>query len=182
VDRSFFKDFTTPRLVLKNISIEDTDFILNEFSNPDVTKYLFDADPFQTPDEAREMIDWYNNDFLDHNRWVIFNKETGLHLGTCGFHNWNIRDNRADIGYDLLPEYWGKGYMSEALPKAIEFAFDTMNLHRICAITYTENTSSMKLLARMGFQKEGLLRGHHFFQGKYYDHFLFTLIKGIGSR
>jgi ribosomal-protein-alanine N-acetyltransferase len=181
VDRSFFKDLNTEWLLLRNISLDDADFIVREFSDPLVSKYLVDAEPFQSVDEARDMINWYNNESLDHNRWVIINKATGLRLGTCGFHIWDSRNNRVEVGYDLLPENWGKGYMSEALRKAIGFAFDYMNIHRISAHVYKGNARSIKLLRKLGFKKEGLLREEYFFHGKYYDHFLYSLLKSEGG-
>ncbi len=108
---------------MRNISLEDADFFLTLFSSPVVNKYLVDAEPLQSIDEARDLINWYNNESIDHNRWVIINKETGIRLGTCGFHIWDKRNNRVEIGYDLLPENWGKGYMNEALNKSISSAF-----------------------------------------------------------
>ncbi len=177
MDRSFFRDLTTDRLFLRNISPGDADFILKEFSDPAVTRYLFDADPFHSIGEAAGMINWYNDGVLDHNRWVIIGKETGARLGTCGFHIWDRRNNRVEIGYDLLPEYWGKGYMSEALPVALNFAFNDMEIHRVYATTYVANLRSQKVLERLGFAREGLLKDFFYFQGKYYDQFLYSLIK-----
>ncbi len=177
MDRGFFKDLNTERLLLRNITPEDADFFLAVFSNPVVNKYLYDEEPIQSLDEAMKWIDLYNSEIPDHNRWVIIDKETSLRLGTCGFHNWDKRNNRIEIGYDLLPEYWGKGYMREALTKAIDLVVNTMNIHRIYALTHTENARSIKILEKLGFKKEGLLKDHYFFRGKYYDHFLYSLIK-----
>ena len=177
LDRSFFKDLNTERLLLRNISLEDADFFFQELSNPIVWKYMIDEEPFRNIDDAIKWINVYNNEVIAHNRWVIIEKESSKRLGTCGFHNWDKRNNRVEIGCDLLPEYWGKGYMYEALSKAIDFAFHEMKANRISAHVHTKNSRSMKLLEKLGFKKEGLLREEYFFRGKYYDHFLYSLLK-----
>lgn len=177
IDRSFFKDLDTERLLLKNISLADADFFFQEFSNPVVCKYMVDEEPFQTIDDAIKWINIYNNDVIAHNRRVIISKETNQRLGTCGFHNWDKRNNKVEIGCDLLPEYWGKGYMSEALSKALDFAFREMKVNRISAHVHVKNTRSMKLLEKLGFKKEGILREEYFFRGKYHDHYLYSLLR-----
>jgi ribosomal-protein-alanine N-acetyltransferase len=177
VDRSFFKNLDTKRLLLRNISPEDAEFFYQVFSNARVCEYLFDEEPIQSVDEAMKWIGIYNNDAIYHNRWVIINKTNGLRLGTCGFHNWNYQYNRVEIGYDLLPEYWGKGYMNEALTKAIEFAFSEMKINRIAAHIYPENIRSINVVEKLGFKREGLLRDYYFSRGKYYDHFMYSLLK-----
>ncbi len=177
MDRSFFKDLTTGRLILRNITPDDAGFFWEVFSNPRVNEYLFDEEPIQSVDEALKWIQIYNNDAIYHNRWVIVGKANGLRLGTCGFHNWNYQYHRVEIGYDLLPEYWGQGYMSEALAEAIKFAFGEMKIHRIAAHIYPENARSIHLVEKLGFKKEGLLKDYYMFRGKYYDHLMYALIK-----
>ncbi|MFA5309447.1 MAG: GNAT family protein [Dehalococcoidales bacterium] len=177
MDRGIFKDLETGRLLLRNLAQDDAAFFYREFSDPAVSEYLFDADPPESVNEVLKWIAWYNDNNPDHNRWVIVNKETGLRMGTCGFHIWDARNNRVEIGYDLLPEFWGKGYMREALQAAIDFAFTIMNIHRIYAVTYTGNHRSIKVLEKLGFHKEGLLRDQFLFRGKYYDHFQYSLLK-----
>jgi ribosomal-protein-alanine N-acetyltransferase len=114
VDRSFFSDLTTERLLLRNIALADADFFYQVYSNPLVCQYLFDEEPIQSIGEAIKWINIYNSDDIYHNRWIIIGKKTGIRLGTCGFHNWDYRNRRVEIGYNLLPEFWGKGYMIEA--------------------------------------------------------------------
>ena len=66
---------------------------------------------------------------------------------------------RAEIGYDLNPECWGQGFMAEALVAAINHGIDSMKLNRIDALVYIKNDRSVRLLQRLGFKQEGLLRG-----------------------
>lgn len=83
----------------------------------------------------------------------------------------------AEIGYDLWHEYWGNGYMKEALVSAIESGFTNMNLNRINAFVALENENSTKLLENLGFKNEGIFRDKYFFRGNYYDHYSYSLLK-----
>jgi [ribosomal protein S5]-alanine N-acetyltransferase len=178
VDRSFFRDLTTKRLFLRAITSADTDLFFQEFSDPVVNEFIFDAEPCRSLDDARKWIDWYTNDVPDHHRWVLVSKETGLRLGTCGFHKWDSSNNSTELGFEMLPEYWGKGYMAEAVTEALGFAFYIMKIRRVYATTYVANLRSQRLLEKLGFNQEGRLKDYFFFHGKYYDQFLYSLIKG----
>lgn len=67
--------------------------------------------------------------------------------------------------------------MSEALTAAIDSGFNNMGLNRIQAFVSLENTASCRLLERLGFEREGIFREKHFFQGEYYDHYIYSLLK-----
>jgi len=176
IDSTFFPDLETERLLLRNISQEDADFVFKEYSNPLVCEYQVEHEPFQSIDEAKKWIGWYYNGIADHHRWVIINKETGRRMGTIGFHAWDKKNNRVEIGCELLPENWGKGYILEATQRAVDFAFHEMNVHRVVAHVHTENLRSARLLEKLGFEREGLIRDEFYFRGKYYDHYLYSLI------
>ena len=177
MDRNIFTDLETDRLVLRNIAPEDAGFFFKVFSQPDVTRYLLDHEPFRSPEDAEMWIEWYLNAVPDHNRWIITNKETGERMGTCGFHMWDRRNNSVEIGYDLLPEYRGHGYMNEALRSALDFAFRTMDVNRICATIHPDNSRSIRLAENLGFRKEGILRDLLFADGRYHDHCLYALLQ-----
>ncbi|MFS1516154.1 GNAT family N-acetyltransferase [Bacillus sp. SCS-151] len=83
----------------------------------------------------------------------------------------------AEIGYDLWLDYWGQGYMKEALTTTIDSAFNNMNLIRINAFVAIENDQSKYLLKSLGFQNEGIHREKHLYRGKYYDHYSYSLLK-----
>ena len=115
-------------------------------------------------------------------RWVIVKKVDGIPIGTCGCHFWDVKDHICEIGCDLAPEFWGKGYMIEALRRVIDFGFDKMELNRIQAFTLLENTRAVRLLLRLGFKQEGIYRDKELCRGVYYDHFQFSLLKREWSK
>ncbi|MBN2533716.1 MAG: GNAT family N-acetyltransferase [Spirochaetales bacterium] len=173
-----FKELETNRLFLRRFKKEDINFIYTHFSNKDVSKYLYDSEPPGNIDEANCILEWcmdFNSE--RHIRWCILLKKGLKPIGTCGFHNYDIQNNSAEIGYDLSNIYWNKGYMSEALKKMLLYGFDDLCLNRIYACVYVENIRSNKLLEKSGFTLEGIIRDKHLFRGKYYDHNLFSLLK-----
>lgn len=88
-------------------------------------------------------------------RWGIFLKEKQINLiGTCGYHCWlrNEKEPEAEIGFDLTKDYWGKGYMKEAMIPVIQFGFDAMSLSTINAFIHDDNHRSKKFIKKLGFQ------------------------------
>ena len=177
-NEAFFPELETERLHLRQITMDDLDFVYQHFSDTRITEFLLDEPPVADISQAREIIEFYQQpETKAWNRWGISLKSNGQLVGTCGFHKWNKRDLHAEIGYDLNPEFWGKGIMTEALRAAIQNGFERMGLNRIAAIVYPQNQKSLQLLYKLGFQTEGLLRDYHHLNGNFYDHNILSLIK-----
>ena len=170
-----FRELATERLLLKNISADDREFVLAMFSNDEVNRFLFDAEPIGDLQGADRLIDFYaQEEPREHHRWVLVKKEDGAKLGTCGFHNWDKEAGCCDIGYDLHPAFWGLGYMLEAMRAIIEFARSDMELKSINACIYVDNEKSARLAKKCGFIFEGKMKDEIFRGGKY-PHKIFTL-------
>lgn len=166
-----FPPLETTRLLLRPICAEDSSFVIQHFLNPDVQRYLYDEEPMTMPEQALAIIDFYTASAdAAYNRWVIVRKVDQQPMGTCGFHKWSRPHRRAEIGYDLSPDYQGHGYMTEAVAAMIEHGFQRLNLYRIEALVAVENERSLALLHRLGFQQEGILRGYFWSSGQAYDH------------
>ena len=170
----------TERTRLRRITDSDLDFIFNHFRDPDACRYLVDAEPPSSPEESQEIINWCNgnnNPQSRQNRWLIVLKESGQSIGTVGFHNLDRTNHIAEIGYDLEPDYWGRGIMAEVLQRVLDFGFSEMQLNRVQAFVHLQNVGSYRLLRKLGFVAEGVIRDRHFFRGSYYDHHLLSLLK-----
>lgn len=169
-----FTNIETSRLVLRSIDHSDRDFILEEFQNDFINRYLFDAEPMTDISQADELIDFYTMvEPRRQNRWVLIDKATNTELGTCGFHLWNPDNREVEIGFELLEQYNGRGYMLEAVEAIIEFARYQMNVERINAIVYIENEKCIRLLERLGFLKVG--EEATVFRGQTYLHHVYAL-------
>lgn len=173
-----FPILETKRLKLIEINEQHVESIYNIFSNEAVMKF-YGMPPFTQKDQAQNMIQSFAKNFLDKRsmRWGITLIETGELVGTVGLNNLLLPGKRTEIGYDLNPQYWRKGIISEAVEVVIQYCFEELDLYRIGAVTFPENESSYKLLLKLGFQKEGLLRGYLYQNKQSNDAFVFSLIK-----
>jgi ribosomal-protein-alanine N-acetyltransferase len=179
VKHNDFPSLETERLILRQLTHEDVDFVFRHFSDSAVTQYLMDEPPVTEYAQAQEIIQFYSESAgKTHNRWVMIRKSDHQPIGTCGYHKWARRYFRAEIGYDLGPGFWGQGYMTEALRAVISNGFERMGLNRIEALVYVENDRSIRLLQRLGFKQEGMLRDYYYLDGEFYDHYLFALLHG----
>lgn len=171
-----FISLETSRLYLKNITQEDRDFIFDQFSCASVTRYLFDAEPLTDISGADEIIDSYvQPEPRYQHRWILVRKSDNVKIGTCGYHRWHPNQGTIEVGYDLQEAYWGQGYMKEALQEIFDFAFRVMQVHEINACIYTENSQSLRLAEKLGFEKTGTMIEH--FRGNDYLHGIYTLKK-----
>ncbi|MEY8745578.1 GNAT family N-acetyltransferase [Bacillales bacterium AN1005] len=103
-------------------------------------------------------------------RWGIALKSDNRVVGTCGFHGWAKNHHKAAIGYELTPQFWRQGVMTEVLGKIMEYeyGFDTLELNRIEAFVEPEN---------VGFQAEGLLKDNYYWKNRFVDNVIYALIK-----
>lgn len=90
--------------------------------------------------------------------WAVAGREDDRLIGTLDLFRIELPHRRCECGYSLGTASWGQGLMSEILPLALDFAFGELGLHRVEADTDPRNAASVKLLERMGFQREGTLR------------------------
>lgn len=174
-----FPSLSTDRLVLRMLQTEDAEKLSQLYAAPEVNRWL-DWDGPETPSEAQMVTAFFLQQYKagKNLRWAIADKATDTLMGTVllsGFQKNLI----ADIGYDLATEYWGKGYMYEALSEVIRFAFEDLSLARIQAYVRPENTPSLRLLEKLGFYQEGLLRkgGSHESREGLFDVYIYGLIE-----
>ncbi|WP_299254890.1 GNAT family N-acetyltransferase [uncultured Lacinutrix sp.] len=146
------KNPDTERLVFVTTSMDDVALVFQSRSNPIVRKYIMQ--PLYTKEEEainhiKKLISYLKED--KSISWTLRDKTLNKKIG--GICLWNFSEDRktAEVGYDLLPEYFRKGYMSEALKAVIDLGFKDLNLDRIEAYTHIENESSKKLLVACGF-------------------------------
>ena len=170
-----FTNIETERLLLKNISPNDREFIFNQLSNDYINRYLFDAEPVTDINGADDIISYYMKPEPRYeHRWILNLKKDARKIGSCGFHNWNPNEGTVEIGYDLVEQYTGQGYMNEALNAIIEFAKTRMNIRVINACIFTENVKSINLVIRNGFVLTSATKDE-VFRGEKYLHNIYSL-------
>jgi ribosomal-protein-alanine N-acetyltransferase len=174
---SSFPIIETPRLILRDIRLEDAQRFFELRSNPEVMKYM-DREPFRSIHDAEEML----KDAIEAYRkqaavnWAITSKDDEKMMGYVCLLKWQKQHFRAEVGYALLPDHQGKGIMSEAVAAVITYGFETLNLHRIEADVNPDNIASIKLLEKLNFQREAYFRENFFFNGKFLDSVIYGLL------
>ena len=174
-----FPQLETDRLILREMTLDDVEFYFRHFNNDRVVEGSCFSGP-KSLEAAKEELELYCIKPFKENRgirWGIVRKEDNELIGTCGYYDWIKTAHRAEIGYDLNPAYWGQGIMTEALRAVLKHGFEKMGLNRIQVIIDSKNTRSLKLVHRLGFKKEGVLRQSSYFNGQFLDDVCFSLLK-----
>lgn len=172
-----FPVLETERLLLKAISMDFVDEIFQQRSKKEVMQYI--ARPLLISKiEAQDLVK--NYEFLFEQRitisWALVRKEDFRMIGTVGFPRVNKENHRGEVGYSLDPDYWYKGYMSEALKKVLAFGFEELNFHSIEAIIHPDNKSSSNLVLKHGFVKEAYFKQYTYFEGEFLDVEIYSLL------
>jgi RimJ/RimL family protein N-acetyltransferase len=109
-------------------------------------------------------------------QYAVELKPDHRHIGDVGV---NLNDNRmqAEIGYTLAPDRQGHGYATEAVRAVLDRLFTVQGLHKVTAECDARNVASIRLLERLGFTREGLLRRHTWIKGEWTDDLLYGLLE-----
>lgn len=114
------------------MKLSDSASLFNIWSDPEVTKFM-NINSFTEESQAVEMIKILNNLSLESKaiRYSIIELESNRIIGSCGYNSIDSSNAKAEIGYDISKDYWGKGYAPEAIQSLMDYAFNTLNFNRI---------------------------------------------------
>lgn len=159
----------TERLILRELTETDAAGILHLDSSPEVLRYL-PVNPIHTLDQARDVILYIRKQYEENGtgRLAVIRKEDKAFAGWCGIKLVNDeptkgRLNYYDIGYRLLPSFWGSGYAFEAAQACAVYAFENMKVDALHATVMQGNVASAKIAVKLGmrlseqFEEEGQL-------------------------
>lgn len=172
-----FPVLTTERLVLRALKPSDEQTIFRLRTEPQVIQHIARL-PYTDTLQATNFITFINKASANNESifWAITQKESGAMIGTACIWNINKANERAEIGYDLLPEHQGKGWMSEAIAIVIKYGFNDMKLHSLEANINPANNASIKLAERAGFIKEAHFKENVLFEGEWRDTLIYSLL------
>jgi len=150
-----FPTLITERLRLRQLDLPDENEIFILRSDENVNKYL-DRPRASSISDAREFINKINAGITRNESifWVITTSQNNELIGTICLWNISIENSCAEIGFELLPCFQGKGIMQEALTSIINFGFDNMKLQAIEGYVHKDNNRSIKLLEKNSFIKD----------------------------
>ena len=149
----------TSRLLIRPLLESDLAAVFACYDHPDVGRYCA---PVRWPDMDHAHR-WFNRRAGDiaaglAEQFIILNNDSNIVIGTCVLFRIDQIHRNAEIGYALGRDFWGAGYMREAVSALIDHAFGTLKLHRLQAVVDPRNLASAGALLRLGFTHEGTQR------------------------
>jgi len=169
----------TPRLILREFVDGDWPAVLAYQSD---RRYLsFYAWTARTGIEVRDFVAAFVASQTAEPRityqLAITLRDGGRLVGNCGVRLGHPGARIGDLGYELSPEYWGRGYATEAARAMAGFAFEGLGLHRVWAECVPENVASRQVMVKLGMRPEGHLRQTQWYKGRWWDMLVYGILE-----
>jgi RimJ/RimL family protein N-acetyltransferase len=153
------KGLETERLILRHLTVKDSEFMLELLNDPSWLQFIGDRG-VRTVDEAHDyilqsIVAMY--DRLGFGLYLTKLKGESIPIGICGLVKRDSLED-VDVGFALLPKFRGKGYAYESASAVMEYGKRTLGLNRIAAIASPDNYASAKLLEKLGFSFERMVK------------------------
>lgn len=171
-----FPTYRTAQLLMRQFTANDLENVFNGLSHPDIIKYY--GVNFTSLEATKAQIEWFAE--LEKNGtgiwWAICSPDDKVFIGAAGLYYINHTHHKGEIGFWMMPEYWGKGIMKEAVPLACAYGFNELKLHRIEALIESGNFNSKKFMEKVQFQYEGTMRDCEIKNGRYISLDMYALL------
>lgn len=173
-----FPALETSRLRLRELRPEDRDDLFAIFSLEEVARY-YGTEPFKNVKRCDSVLKRRISLFRKKKAvaWGLTPKDSDRLIGCCRFKPWEKKSRVSEIAYELHPDYWNQGLITETVEAAVKYGFGVVDLNRIEAWATTENLSSIKVLEKCGFQYEGTQRERYFWNKRFHDMAFYSLLK-----
>ncbi len=173
-----FKDLETERLLLRRVSESDANEVMELRGNPETMKFV--PRPLVTNrEEALAHITMIEDKIVNNIgiNWAITVKGNPKLIGIIGHYKIQPENHRCEIGYMILPQYNGQGIVTEAVKALLIYGFDDLQMHSIEAVIDPSNLASARVLQKSGFVKEAHFIENEYYNGKFYDSVIYSLLK-----
>ena len=149
----------TDRLRLRRLSIDDAEFILRLLNEPSFIQNIGDRGVRTLEDAGAYVLKGpvASYEKFGFGLWLVETKSECVPIGICGLLKRDVLED-VDIGYALLPEFWSKGYALEAASAVMSYAREKLGSKQVLAVVNADNQSSIRLLEKMGFHYEKMVR------------------------
>jgi len=137
--------------------------------------------PYKKMKQAEDHLDRYLRGLETGTMawWCIEDVASGDGIGYIGFFGVDPDGHSAELGYGVVKSHWGKGIVSKAVSRIVEFGQSQMRIHRIHAMVDERNDASIRILEKNGFNREGLMRDVEFARKMYFNMYMFSLINEV---
>jgi ribosomal-protein-alanine N-acetyltransferase len=166
-------------VLLRRFATSDFEDVYAYIGDPAVTRYLIVET--QTREQTRA---WLDERLRDYDRgpamtwwpWALVFRPENRVVGGCALRNFARDARRIEVAYALGERYWRRGLMTEALGLLLNFCFTRLELNRVEAMVLRENAASCRLLEKLGFRCEGVMRQRDFFKGMHHDMAMYAVL------
>jgi RimJ/RimL family protein N-acetyltransferase len=176
-------EFKSNRLRFLEWNKEDLNLFESIFTNEQVMRYAF----LQQFHSRKEVLTYFN-EVLDNNKTIDNRKAYGYAVFLESDHTFigfadievylkNQFGGHGEIGYFLLPDFWGSGYATEIASMLLEIGFGHIKLHRLCASCNIENKNSERIMLKIGMKKEGVMRQVRYKNERWYDELRYSILE-----
>jgi [ribosomal protein S5]-alanine N-acetyltransferase len=162
-----FPIIRTNRLLLRQFVSGDVESVFKGLSHPDVIKYY--GVSYDTLEGTKAQMEFFS-DLEKYKRgiwWAVCSLDNKTFYGAGGLNSLNEEHIKAEIGFWLLPDFWSKGIMKEAMPLIYNYGFEKLGLHRIEGLVETENSNCKRVMTKLDFKHEGRMIDCEIKNGKF---------------
>lgn len=172
-------EIKTDRFLLRKVVDSDIENIYKGLSHPEIIKYY--GVNFNSLKETEEQMNFYAD--LEQNGtgiwFAICSLDNKTFYGAGGLNDLSKEHKKAEIGFWLLSDFWGKGIMTTAMPLICNYGFNELGLHRIEGFVESENTNCKKAMAKLDFQHERTMKDCEIKNGEFISLDIYAKIKTI---
>jgi RimJ/RimL family protein N-acetyltransferase len=179
VEHSSFDQLESPRLRIRRFRADDAGAFARYRSDPEVARLQGWDTPYSL-EQAQRFVDsltgvspgkpgeWF--------QFAVALRSNGVLIGDCALRTTRTDPRQAELGFSFATPYQRLGYASEAVRCILGYAFTTLDMHRLFAMTDTRNERAQRLLERVGFRREGHFVDGAWFKGEWASEFLYALL------
>jgi len=170
-------EIKTKRLLLRPFQPDDLENVFRGLSHPDIIPHY--GVRYDSLDATKAQMEFFFD--LEKNGtgmwWAICSLDNSIFYGAGGLNSLSKEHKKAEIGFWLLPEYWGKGILSEAMPLICSYGFNQLGLHRIEGFVESKNENCKNAMKKSSFKLEGTMVDCEIKDGHFISLDIFALLK-----
>lgn len=166
----------TPRLRLRQFRADDVDAMHACFADAEAMRFWNQPTYTKRIETERSVRSFVDCTPSYYRFWAVADAGTDRCLGLVNYHDGHIRSRRASIGYMIDPALHRQGIATEAVTAMLDFCFSGLGLHRLQAFIHPDNRASIRLIEKLGFRREGLLRDNLRVGEAWRDDLLYALL------
>jgi ribosomal-protein-alanine N-acetyltransferase len=172
-----YSTIKTERFLLRQFVDSDIENVYKGLSDPEIIKYY--GVSYKTLEDTKNQMQFFA-DLVSKGTgiwWAVCSLDNKTFYGAGGLNSLSNEHKKAEIGFWLLKEFWGKGIMTEVMPIICNYGFDSLGLHRIEGLVESDNLNCKNAMKKLDFNHEGTMKECEIKNGKFISLDIYAKIK-----